>query len=344
MNAPAVLNEPIKITQYEKLTTDIALAAEKDAAVSFDYRKQNKLARSHVFSLRTLKGQIESARKDAKKFALDYGKRVDTAAKELSDKVEALILPHEAEIKKIEQEEADRIAAHKLAIDRIVRARDWTAAHASTAIASELELVKEISTARLEEFKAEADAELLASIKHLEAAHVGALKREQDAAELARLRAEQAEREEKERIERIQREAVEAQRRLDEAAKIRAEQAAKEEQARKDRAAKEKIERAKLAEEQAKVEAARAELRAKEAEARAAEMAKREKEAQERCEREQAEIEARRIARETAERENRTAMVRQIAYSIEALGNNPTTIAEAIVSGAIANVRVDWEV
>jgi hypothetical protein len=345
MNSPAVLNQPIVISQYEALTNNIIIAEQKSAGAVFNYRdpKENKLARSHVYGLRTLKGSIESARKEAKSYALDYGRRVDSAAKESSDRVDALIFPHETEIKAIEAEENARKDKHQEVIDRIQMAREWTTLHDSKLISQALDMIKSLNTDEMEEFKAQADAEIIATIKHLDDVLAGSLLREKEAAELARLRKEAAEREEKDRIERIQREAIEAQRRLDLEAKIRAEQEAKAEQARKDKAAKDKIERAKLAEQQAKIDAERAELRAKEAEARAAYMAKREQEAIERHNRELAEIEARRVAREKREQENRAEMVRQIACAIDTIGTNPMTIAEAIVSGAIAHVRVDWE-
>lgn len=347
MNSPATLNQPIVISQYEKLTTDIAIAEQKNAAATFNYRdpKENKLARSHVFSLRTIKGQIEAARKEAKSYALDYGKRVDTAAKELSDKVEALILPHETEIKKIEAEEQARKDRHQNVIHAIIEARGYTSLNDSSVIFGTLRNIKQIDTSAMEEFKPQADAEILTTIKYLEDIHTLAVRREQEALELARLRKEAAEREENERVERVKREAVELERQRVAEAHAKAEREAKEAQSRKDREAKDKIERAKLAEQQAKLDAERAEMRAKEAEARAAEMAKREQEAKERIDREIAEHEARRADLIRKEQENKKAVTDDIADCLCDLLSltDASVVADAIVAGSVRHVRVDWE-
>ncbi len=180
---------PIVISQYEAIKNNIIIAEKESAGLTFNYRdpKENTAARSRVFGLRKIKGQIEKARKEAKAYALDYGRRVDTAAAELETKVEALILPHETEIKKIDAEEAARKAKHQAVIHRMVNLRAEPG-KTSAEIAASLEKLKAFDTATLEEFKAAGDDERFKTVLEMEKAHAAALTREVEAAELARLR------------------------------------------------------------------------------------------------------------------------------------------------------------
>jgi hypothetical protein len=114
---------------------------------------------------------------------------VDTAAAELETKVEALILPHETEIKKIDAEEAARKSKHQAVIYRMVNLRTEPG-KTSAEIAASLEKLKSFDTATLEEFKAAGDDERFKTVIEMERAHAAAMTREAEAAELARLRAE----------------------------------------------------------------------------------------------------------------------------------------------------------
>ena len=102
--------DAIVISQYQVLLDDIQ-EAQSNKVESFDYEspKGNKAARSYIYSLRLLRGRIESAHKDAKAYALEYGRKVDSQAKELSSQVEALILPHQEAIDTIARREAVRL-------------------------------------------------------------------------------------------------------------------------------------------------------------------------------------------------------------------------------------------
>ena len=345
---------PIVITQYEKLQSDIVVAAQKDAAASFDYRdhKQNKQARSHVFSLRAIKGDIEKARKEAKAYALDYGRRVDTAAGELSAKVEALILPHETKIKEIEAEEAARKAKHQNMVDSIIEVRTYyTSAHDSAQISGALRNIKEMDYSGMEEYKSRADSERFQSIIYLEATLAAALAREQEAAELTRLRAEAKAREEADRMERIQREAVERERTRaaeqerqriaqEAAAKAADEARAKAEADRIEREHRSAIEAAARRELELKLAQEKAERERVEAIRRAEESERREKEYQARMEADAAEKKARREAQEKAADENRNKVIRAIKADLPKAGDKA---AEAIINGNIRHVRIDWE-
>jgi len=343
---------PVVISQYEAIKNDIIIAEQKSAGMSFNYRdpKENKAARSHVHSLRTIKGAIEKAREEAKKFALDYGRRVDSAATELKNKVEALIKPHAEAIEKIDAEESARTAKHQAVIYRMVNLRTEPG-KTSAEIAAILEKLKAFDTATLEEFKAAGDDERFKTVIEMEKSHAAALTREAEAAELARLRAEAQAREEADRLERIQREAVEAERRRAEAAERKrieqeaaaraaAEAKAKAEAQRVEREHKAAIEAAERRELEVRLAQEKAERERVEAIRRAEESERREKEHLARMESEAAEKKARREAQEKAAEENRAKVLRAIKADIVKSGDK---VAEAIITGKIRHVRVDWE-
>lgn len=124
----------IEITQYEALQHEIAIARQ-NAVEEFPYHtpQGNKAARSYVYTLRKLRGKIDRARKDAKAYALELGRQIDSQAKLLTVEVESLIAPHQAELDAIEQAEAERIAAHEQVIAEI-RDAGALAAHAANSL------------------------------------------------------------------------------------------------------------------------------------------------------------------------------------------------------------------
>lgn len=352
MNEASVTTSPIVITQYEELQNKVIIAKQGDKDKRFNYRdpKDNKLARSHVFSLRQIRGEIERARKSAKAYALDYGRRVDSAAAELEADVDALIKPHEDEIRKIEAEEKARVDAHKARIAGINGLKD---SNGVQSIKQSLEVAKALVTDDLQEFKAEADSAILDVIRTLETKLAEEEKREAEAAELERLRREAAERAEADRIERIRQQAIEEERarkdaeeraRIAKEAKEKAEREAlaKAEEERKEREAREAIAAAERKELEAKMAKERAERAAEEANRRAKEAERREKE---RAEREAAEV--KRIqeslaAAKKATEENCHNVASKIAASLDARGFDGDKITQLIVDGDIPHVRIDW--
>lgn len=254
MNAHATSTAtPIVITQYDELKAQVRELAEASKAKVFKYEdpKENKLARSHVYALRQTKGQVEKVRVAAKADALEYGRKVDAIAKELTAEVEAMIAVHQAPLDAIEAKEEARKTKHQAVIARIVGARDTTGMPASE-IAKRLDGLRGYSLDAMEEFATAATQEMQATIAVVEKALAAQTAKEAEAAELARLRAEQAKREQAEREEQIRQEAVAAEKaRADEIrrreladaeiAKLRAEAAAKAEAERVEREAKERI-------------------------------------------------------------------------------------------------------
>lgn len=360
MNALAApIAEPTVITAYEALKTDIAIAVQDAAGKVFNYRDpgQNRLARSYLFGLRGLRGSVESARVTAKASALERGRLVDSAAKELTKQLDDLIQPHDAALALIATEERDRIAKHTEAINRLVLAQSFYAGSDSKRVAEALEKAKAFDTSTLEEFKPEGDAKLLATIRALESELAAATGREAEAAELARLRAESAARAEADRIARVQAEAVESERARakaadakrvadEQAATVRAENEAKAATAKAAAAAKAKIDAAQKRELEAKLATEKANREKADAEKRLAESEARERAAFAAKMQEQADALARIQAREKAERENRAAVTATMRADLFAFIDNDEVldaVVTALVAGQIRHLRMDWE-
>jgi hypothetical protein len=209
----APVNDPIVITQYQVLLDDIE-EAKKTAVSCFEYetKEGDKAARSYIFQLRKLRARVESARKDAKGYALAYGKRVDEQAKELSSQVDALIQPHQEQLEAIARREAERVQAHQKVLDEVNRLGVVPFGSGSSWIYAQMDVLDDIRAKGLddlEEFAGPVAEAILLSLGQLKQALQQALQAEEQARELARLKAEQEEREAKEREERIKREAQE---------------------------------------------------------------------------------------------------------------------------------------
>ena len=98
------------IACYSEFRAQLAqLKADNEAAV-FDYADPagNKEARSHIHKLRRTKTAVDAARKAEKDASLQYGRRVDSEAKEIITQIEDMIAVHESPIKEIEEREAAR--------------------------------------------------------------------------------------------------------------------------------------------------------------------------------------------------------------------------------------------
>ena len=183
----------IVISQFDVLLGDIKEATAAAVDVTFDYntKEGNKAARSYIFAIRKLRARVESARTDAKAYALAYGRTVDSQAAELREQVDALIRPHQEAIDAIAKAEADRVQRHRVVIDEIRDVGRVPFGASAKNLAASLESVKAANIDGLEEFKEEAAAALLETIRTLEAAHAKAVADEAAAAELEQLREQQ---------------------------------------------------------------------------------------------------------------------------------------------------------
>lgn len=190
--ALAAAPRAIVISQFDVLLGDIAEAKAKAADVTFDYntKEGNKAARRYIFNQRKLNARIESARTDAKAYALEYGRTVDSQAATLKEQVAALIKPHQDAIKAwgpsndaIAKAEADRVYEHRKVINMIKGMESIQFGASSSMIARWLDEVKSADVDSLEEFTDEGKAALVDALRALEAAHAKAVADEAAAAE-----------------------------------------------------------------------------------------------------------------------------------------------------------------
>lgn len=239
------------LAAYEPFRAQLAEMKATNANAVFHYEtpKGNAAARSHIFGIRKVRAALESARKDAKAFFLEQGRKVDSEAKEIQSELDAMIAVHEAPLLEIEEREKARIAAIRERIARIVDFQSIGERNTAQAIHdSIIELLAVNVNDSFAEFKVEAAGQHALSMQHLNTVLAVAKKREAEEAELERLRKEEAARQQKEREDKIAADAAaDATRKAEERAeadRIEAERLHQEEIDRKDREAKAEKDRA----------------------------------------------------------------------------------------------------
>jgi len=248
MNAIATITPDALIGEkFKPLSEKLAELSDLNEKEVFDYESKegNKAARSHVAKLRVLKADIERARKEAKADALEYGRKVDGAAAEYREQVETMIEVHASPLREIkEREERKKENLHLCGKIEVSRHLDTGAL---------ISLYNQIDAMDPEGDEAVIEAKEKA-LEETKKAMKAAQKREAEAYELERLRAEKLRRQQEEQREAEERARMEE---IEKAAKLRAAQEA---------------EAARLREELAKKEAEEAKRQAAEAEKRAAEL------------------------------------------------------------------------
>lgn len=325
-------NEIAAFSEFRSQLAQLKHDNEK-AVFNYDDPKGNKEARSHVYKLRQTKSAVEKVRKEQKAEALDYGRKVDSQAKEISSEIDSMIDVHEAPLKAIEEKEAGRIQAHKDSIESMCVA--LTGDESSAEIAELLQGLEAITIDdNYEEFKAEALLVKTESIEGLKKRLAAQKEMEDQRAELERLRKES---EENARIQREQAIAQEAREKAEQQAKAQAEAAKREHE--------EAEERLKQQAEQAERQAKEAEQRAKDAEAKAQRDIK---EAAERSERERAELaraEQAELEKREANKKHRAAINNAAVDALIAGGVDAEQAKAAIIliaKGEIANVKISY--
>jgi len=208
---PAPVLDTSVLTPFDRLSADVELAEGKAVTTFVDYHNPaiNKVARSYIYGLRQIRAAIDRQRKAHNDEAQAYIRRVNGFAKELTERVTALIEPHERILKGIEEAERDRIAQHEAGIDTIIQMGRCTI-RKSAQIQEYLDTLAAFNPEGFEEFTPRAAAEIEIARRALEEVLQMAIDHEE--AEAARER------------ERKEEEAAERQRRDEEiAAKAREE-------------------------------------------------------------------------------------------------------------------------
>lgn len=188
-------------TAFDRLTADVE-EAEAKAVPSFgNYADPtiNKNARSYLFPLRKIRASIDRARKAQNDEAQAYIRKVNNTARELAERVTALIDPHEKILKGIEEAEQERVAQHESNIDTIIQMGRTTYLN-SAQIQEYLDTLAEIDPTTFEEFTPKAAAEREIATNALEKLLQAALDHEaaEEERERQRIEAEEAERTQRE--------------------------------------------------------------------------------------------------------------------------------------------------
>lgn len=338
-----------EIAEFNEFEANLAEYKARYEGVVYDLTdpKQEKQARSDRHAIGKTIASLDRVHKEVKsplKAQVDLldgeRKRIKDGLLEVQEGIKSQIAEHEARIEAKEQELLGRVEAIKALAEFEINPN-------STQVQANIDLVNAINIDdTFEHYEAEATFAKLKALESLEALLADVTKREEEQAELERLRQEQAEREQKEREERIAAEArakAEAEAKAAKEAQERAEQEAEEAKKRAVQEAKDAAERerqAKLKAEQDAIEAAeRAKKEAEDAARRAkeeAEQAQREKEAREQAERE---------ARE-ADKKHRGAINSQaVADLVEHSGLTQAQakkVVTAIAKGEISAVSINY--
>jgi hypothetical protein len=320
---PAPLLDTSILTPFDRITSEVEIAESKAVPTFGDYSNPaiNKAARSYIYGLRQVRTSIDRTRKAKNDEAQSYIRNVNGFAKELTERVTALIEPHERIIKGIEEAEKERIAAHESNLDYIIELRSVMPGSSSDWIRDRIDSLAEYDPTTFEEFTPKADAEIQITRAALETALQAAIDHEE--AEAAR----QKKREEEAKAARLKHEA--------EIAEAAAAKATADAEAKAERLRAKEAKEAEAAIEAERKKAEAAERKAAEAEAKAASH--------------ETQAETRRSAPEPvfdaeqlpATRAKRNAMVQIIQEAV--LDSTPKGFALAVVLGEVhPAIVIDW--
>lgn len=316
---------------YDEFRAQLAEMKDQNEKLVFDYSDPagNKEARSHVFKLRKSKAAVDKRRKEEKAQSLQYGRLVDSEAKEIITEIESMIEVHDKPLREIEQREKERVAAIEQAITQMSECANVQAGSTSSEIETTLAKLRAHKIDEsYGEFEEEAARVQARSETKLATAFEAAKKREAEQAELEQLRKEKAERDEKERAERLAREQREREAEIKQQAAEQAKlEAEKRHQEELDRIAQEKLEAERAAEEKRLAEEAKAKAENERLEREAAEAKEKEEQAKRDAElavlRERERVETERKAQEAA------------AAKREASKRHRTKIEKAVIAGMV---------
>jgi hypothetical protein len=316
--------------------TDISTKAGREAVASLAY----KVARS--------KSALDKMGKDLGENHYKSWKAITAERARIEKDLDALKDEVRKPLTDWENAEKDRISGHEMAILGLEALLDFGGQDPSAAQLHErIEILAARPARQWQEFVQRASDASLRVGKRLEDLHAAATQREAEAAELVRLRAEQAAREQKERDDRIAAEAAERARiEAETKAKREADEAADKAESERQRVEREKTDafaRAEKAEADRKAAAEKAERDAKEA----AEAAERRQLAAIENERkrvaEEAAVAASATAKREADKKHRAVFNNEALTAIVALGVETElakTVIAAIARGEIPHTKM----
>ena len=317
-----------EIAAFSEFRSQLATLKHDNSKAVFNYTdpKGNKEARSHIYKLRQTKSAVDKVRKEQKQESLDYGRRVDRQAREISEEIEGMIEVHEVPLREIEEKEVARVAEIKFRIEMMEAFELFDAPILRANLIHCIDQVRDVVIDdSFEEFKAEAAIVKDAALTKLNALLEAQTKAEAEQAELVKLREQAAAQERKDHEAKI---AQQAREEAERASQQRAEQEKREREAEETRL--------KLQAEKAERERLEADNRARQAEENAQRQIKEAAEAAERS-RIQAE-QNRKDAEDRAERDRLAAIATEAAEQQrrEADKKHKAAINNAAVDALIA--------
>ena len=226
------------ITQYDEFRAKIAEVSQvcdfiPDVTSKEGYEKSKRVA----LDVGKVLTNLENKRKDLKKESLEFGRMVDSQAKEIAQELESFQLPHKAAYKELDNLKKEREAARKAAlsekVEHIATLPGMMREADSDSVKAAIEDLNNEECLDFYEFTEQALKARKSSLAALSEMFGQKLQQEKEAAELERLRKEAAEREQKDHEERLVKEALQEAERKAQAEK---EAAAKREQDLKDAA------------------------------------------------------------------------------------------------------------
>lgn len=260
-----------QIAIYDEYRAQLAELKEDTKKLVFDYEDSagNKEARSHVYKLRQTKAAVDKARKKEKAASLEYGREVDSQAKEITLELEQMIDVHQKPLEEIETREKERVAKHESNISEMREGGEHTSNNwmelSVEAMADRLAEIENEGIDSYEEFAPVAAGTKDRAITQIKEAIAKREAYDKEQAELEKLRAEAVEREKKEAEEKLR---IEGEERAKREAEAKAEEEKQRVKLEAERIEKEKNEalqakvfaekRALEAEENAKIEAEKA--------------------------------------------------------------------------------------
>lgn len=329
---------------FDSFNAQLLKIEEDNENTKFDYHdeKGRKEAKSHVYKLRQTKSAVEKTRKEAKQASLEYGRKIDVEAREVTQRIEKMMNVHLAPVKEIE-DEIERVK--KIISDNIEKIRSFSQKINPRTqeffTSQELEdrhltlssMVIDESYGEWESTARQSRIEALANLdKFYEEAH----DREAKEKELARFQKEEKERKAKEAKEKLEREAkekaeFEAQQKVErerKEAKAREEKIKRDAQEREERIKREAKEREDKIKREAQIKEERLK-REKE------EQARKSKEREDRIKREakeKADREEKEKLRREADQRNRQSVEDKIVNDLRAIGIEEKTSRHLITA------------
>ncbi len=340
------MTELFQIVEYDEFAAKIEEIKEAanfipDVSTEDGYDKSKRVA----LDIGKVLTKLEKIRKDKKKYFLDGGREVDSQAKQIKEKLEAIQGPHKAAYKELDDLKKQREAERKAKLeDRVEDLRLMPERMTDASSEEVIEALKALDSEECLDFFEYTQRALEcrnASRQALQDMFARKQKEEKEREELERLRKEAEERARIDREEKIKREA---------AAKAEAEKAAAEESARQAKEAELAARQAAIeAEERRKREAKEAELRRIEQEKQAKIAAEQAAEEARLAEIKRQEAEIKRQAEELAQREANKKHIGKIRREAkEALMTQGLTedqakvVVMAIHNGLITHVKINY--